>query len=155
MMAAPHLFADLDQAPDLATLGDLGDLGDLSQRPILSQGVTVYDPAGVATEYPHDDLWDALREVEDPELSISLVDMGLIVSAERLGMDGALAFVRLTYTAMGCPATEMIEGDIRERLLRIPGVHAVSLDVVWEPVWTKARLSAEGRDALLAYGVAV
>ena len=147
MMAAPHLT--LPQSPELA---------ELSQRPITPQGATVYDPAGVCTEYPHDDLWDALREVEDPELGISLVDMGLIVSAERLDADGrvgALALIRLTYTAMGCPATEMIEGDIRERLLRLPDVQAVYLDVVWQPVWTKARLSTEGRDALLAYGVAV
>ena len=141
-MAAPRMASEHADLPAL-------------NSPVTPQGATIYDPAGVYSEYPHDDLWDALREVEDPELSISLVDMGLIVSAERLGAAGELAFIRLTYTAMGCPATEMIEGDIRERLLRIPGVHTAQLEVVWEPVWTKARLSAEGRDALLAYGVAV
>ena len=106
-------------------------------------------------EYPHDALWDALREVEDPELGISLVDMGLIVDARREGPDGSRAGIRLTYTAMGCPATEMIEGDVRERLLRVPGIETVAIEVVWEPVWTKARLTAEGRDALLLAGVSV
>lgn len=115
-------------------------------------GATVYDPLGVCTEYPCDAFWDALREVEDPELAISVVDMGLVVA---LAHEGATARVWLTYTAMGCPATEFIEGDIRERLLREPGVAAVEIEVVWEPVWTKRRLSAEGRDALLASGVAV
>ncbi len=116
-------------------------------------GVRVYDPQGVTTEYPHDVLWDALREVEDPELCISIVDMGLIV-AVKLGDDG-VARIRLTYTAMGCPATEMIEGDIHARLMRVEGVRTVEVEVVWEPVWTKQRLTAEGRDALLVSGVAV
>ena len=104
------------------------------------------------SEYPHDEVWDALREVFDPELAISLVDMGLIVSAQR---DGAIARIELTYTAMGCPATEMIHDDMRERLLRVPGIERVEVEEVWEPVWTKARLTEEGRDALLLSGVSV
>jgi metal-sulfur cluster biosynthetic enzyme len=105
-----------------------------------------------AAEYPHDALWDALREVGDPELGISLVDMGLVIAAHR---EGARALVRLTYTAMGCPAMDMIQEDARERLLRVPGIAAVEIEVVWEPVWTKARLTQEGRDELLLSGVAV
>jgi metal-sulfur cluster biosynthetic enzyme len=105
-----------------------------------------------AADYPHDPLWDALREVEDPELGISLVDMGLIVSAHR---DGDRALVELTYTAMGCPATEMIDDDVRARLLRVPGVREVQIEVVWEPIWTKARLTETGRDQLLLAGVSV
>ncbi len=81
--------------------------------------------------------------------------MGLIVDAHREGADGATARVAITYTAMGCPATELIEGDIRARLRRVPGIQAVALEVVWEPVWTKARLTEDGRDALALLGVAV
>jgi metal-sulfur cluster biosynthetic enzyme len=109
-------------------------------------------PPANGAEYPQDALWDALREVPDPEMGISLVDMGLIVSAHQ---EGETARVELTYTAMGCPATEMIEDDIRARLLRVPGVRAVAIEVVWEPVWTRARLTAEARDALLLSGVAM
>ena len=106
---------------------------------------------GVA-EYPRDALWDALREVEDPELGISIVDMGLVVALAR---DGDTVRLALTYTAMGCPAMDMIEGDARERLLREPGIAHVAIEVDWEPVWTRACLTQEGRDALLAAGVAV
>ena len=108
--------------------------------------------ASTGAEYPHDPLWDALREVEDPELGISLVDMGLIVSARR---EGDRALVALTYTAMGCPATEMIDDDVRAHLLRVPGIHVVQIDVVWEPTWTKARLTETGRDQLLLAGVSI
>lgn len=113
-------------------------------------GASAGDP--LCADYPHDELWDAMREVMDPELAISLVDMGLIVAARR---DGATAHITLTYTAMGCPATEMIHDDLRERLLRVSGIQQVEIEEVWEPVWTKARLTAEGRDALVLSGVSL
>lgn len=108
-------------------------------------------PAGHA-EYPHDEIWDALREVEDPEMGVSIVDLGLVVAVERCG---PRVDVKITYTAMGCPATELIEGDIVTRLRRLSGVDDVAVDVVWDPVWTKARLTADACDALQLVGVAI
>jgi metal-sulfur cluster biosynthetic enzyme len=105
-----------------------------------------------AAVYPHDEIWDALRDVEDPELAISLVDLGLIVGVCR---EGSRASVTVTYTMMGCPAMDMIQDDIRARLLAVDGIDTVDIEVVWEPVWTKARLSSEGRDALLLCGVSI
>jgi metal-sulfur cluster biosynthetic enzyme len=110
-------------------------------------------PAGAhIADYPRDEVWDALREVADPELGISLVDMGLVVAVRR---DVQRVAVTLTYTAMGCPAMDMIEEDARARLLRLPGVESVEIETVWDPIWTKARLTEEGRDALLLAGIAV
>jgi len=97
-------------------------------------------------------VWAALRDVQDPEMPVNLVDLGLIYGVETL--EGHVR-VRLTFTAMGCPATEMIMDDIRERLLREPGVASVDLDVVWDPPWSAARLSGTGREALLAWGLSV
>jgi metal-sulfur cluster biosynthetic enzyme len=95
-------------------------------------------------------LWAALRDVEDPEIPVSVVDMGLIVS-----MDYAEGVVklRITYTAMGCPAMEMIQDDIRARLLREPGVERVEIDVVWDPVWTAERLSGSARQTMRELGI--
>ncbi len=95
-------------------------------------------------------LWDALRDVTDPEIPISVVDMGLIVD---LSMRDGVVFLKLTFTAMGCPATEFIMDDIRERLLREPGVREVKIETVWDPVWTKARLSEEGIDVMRYWGI--
>ncbi len=103
-------------------------------------------------EYPHDVLWDALREVPDPEMGISLVDMGLVVAAH---LEGDVAHITLTYTAMGCPGMQMIEEDVRARLRQAPSVRAVEIETVWQPVWTKARLTVEGRDGLLLSGLAL
>jgi metal-sulfur cluster biosynthetic enzyme len=109
-------------------------------------------PEDAGAVYPRGALWDALREVEDPELPISLVDMGLIVGIQQ---EGGEVTILLTYTMMGCPAMEMIEEDIRTRLAAIPGVESIDIQVVWEPVWTKERLTSEGRHALLLSGVSV
>ncbi len=97
-------------------------------------------------------LWTALAEVQDPEMPVSLVDLGVIYGiAESEG----LVEVDLTFTAMGCPASEFILEDIRERLLREPGVKEVRVNIVWDPPWTAARISEAGRDALEAWGLAV
>jgi metal-sulfur cluster biosynthetic enzyme len=97
-------------------------------------------------------LWSALREVEDPEIPISVVGMGLIVSLAYLP-ETRTADVQITYTAMGCPAMEFIEDDIREALLADPDVDAVDLEVVWDPVWTKSRIREESRATMRRLGI--
>ena len=99
-------------------------------------------------------LWSALREVEDPEMPVSLVDMGLVVSLDYVA-DIQTAQLKITYTAMGCPAMDMIQDDIRARLLREPDVSSVDIDVVWDPVWTHRRLSQAARATMRDLGVSV
>jgi len=99
-------------------------------------------------------LWAALQEVEDPEIPVSLVDMGLILSVDYLA-EVKTAKLRITYTAMGCPAMEMIQDDIRQRLLREAGVEQVDITVVWDPVWTSTRLSPLARRRMAAIGLGV
>lgn len=96
-------------------------------------------------------LWDALREVMDPELPISVVDMGLIVALTR---HAGVVDLKLTFTAMGCPAMDFIMDDIRTRLLQESGVEEVRIEVVWDPVWTKARLTEDGIETMRTWGVA-
>ena len=98
-------------------------------------------------------LWEALRGVEDPEIPVSVVGMGLIVSLEYVP-DQRRADLQITFTAMGCPAMEFIEEDIREALLRDPEVDEVTIEVVWDPVWTKDRLRAEAREKMRSLGIA-
>jgi metal-sulfur cluster biosynthetic enzyme len=95
-------------------------------------------------------LWDALRDVTDPEIPISVVDMGLIVDIQQ---HEGIVDLKLTFTAMGCPAMDFIMDDIRERLLREPGVQEVNIEIVWDPVWTKNRLSEEGIDIMRSWGI--
>ena len=97
-------------------------------------------------------LWAALAEVQDPEMPVNLVDLGVIYGIDE--KDGVVE-VDLTFTAMGCPASDFILEDVRERLLREEGVREVLVNVVWNPPWTVARMTEAGRDALEAWGLAV
>jgi metal-sulfur cluster biosynthetic enzyme len=97
-------------------------------------------------------VWAALAEIRDPEMPISLVDLGVVYGVET--GEGTVR-LRLTFTAMGCPAGDMILGDIRERLLAEPGVDEVVIDVVWDPPWSADRLTSDGRETLRAWGLAV
>jgi metal-sulfur cluster biosynthetic enzyme len=99
-------------------------------------------------------IWEALATVEDPEIPVSVVDMGLIVAVDYDEPTRA-AKLRITYTAMGCPAMDMIQDDIRARLLREPGIDQVDIEVVWDPIWTPQRLSAAARTTMRDLGVAV
>jgi len=97
-------------------------------------------------------LWQALESVQDPEYPVSVVDMGLIYSLQHHGRRAA---VQLTFTSMGCPCMEFIIGDIRERLLQEPDVDEVDLEIVWDPPWTRKRLTARAIEKLKSWGVAV
>lgn len=99
-----------------------------------------------------DGLWMALRDVEDPELPINIVDLGLVV---QLRFEAGMVSLKLTFTVMGCPAMDMIMDDIRSRLGREPGVESIRIEVVWEPIWTKARLTEDGKSQLREAGISV
>jgi metal-sulfur cluster biosynthetic enzyme len=97
-------------------------------------------------------LWRALQEVEDPEIPISVVGLGLIVSIAYRADERAVD-LELTFTSMGCPAMEFIEDDIRERLLAEPDVEEVRIEVVWDPVWTRSRIREGARARMRSLGI--
>ena len=92
----------------------------------------------------------ALREVDDPEYPISIVDMGLVRGVE---LRGGRATVKLTYTSMGCPCQDLIKADVRERLLRLDGVHEVEIEECFEE-WRRDHMSRRGVRTLRELGVA-
>jgi metal-sulfur cluster biosynthetic enzyme len=96
------------------------------------------------------DVREALAEVLDPEYPVSIVDLGLV---RGIAVEGTTVRVEITYTSLGCPCTELIQDDIRERLLRVEGVEEVEVEEVFEP-WTRRDISARGLKVLRESGVA-
>lgn len=90
-------------------------------------------------------IWKALETVIDPELYISLVDLGLIydVSAE-----GESVKVLMTLTTLGCPLFPVIEKDIKNTLLELEGVTSVDVEVTFDPPWSTDRMSEKGKAIL-------
>jgi metal-sulfur cluster biosynthetic enzyme len=98
-------------------------------------------------------IWEALTTVDDPEIPVSVVGMGLIVSVAYEPAQRQ-ANLQITFTAMGCPAMDFIQDDIREALTRDPDIDVVDIEVVWDPVWTKDRLRADARETMRRLGIA-
>ena len=110
--------------------------------------------AVVAAERVETRIWEALRHVEDPEIPVSVLGLGLVISV-AYRPDNRTAALQITFTAMGCPATDFIQDDIREALLADPEIDAVEIEVVWDPVWTKDRIRADAREAMRRLGIVV
>ncbi len=97
-------------------------------------------------------LWAALARVQDPELPIGIVDLGLVYGVR---VEEGRAEVDLTHTAIGCPALEMMREDVEVAARSVPGIEDVRVRTVWDPPWTKARLTPRGRMALRASGISL
>ena len=82
---------------------------------------------------------DALRNVFDPELGMSVVELGLIYGIEI--QDGAVT-VTMTLTTPGCPIHESMSTWVREAVMKIPGVEDVTVTLTFDPPWTPDRISA-------------
>ena len=94
-------------------------------------------------------VWAALGEVQDPELPVGIVDLGLVRSVR---VDGATVTVGITFTSIACPCTDVLVEDVAARLGRLDGVARVEVEELFEP-WSREDVSEAGRIALLALGV--
>lgn len=108
------------------------------------------DPLAAAPDDPEAGVWDCLQEVLDPEIPISLVELGLVYG---VAFDEGVAEIRLTFTATACPCMAFIREDVTDRLERESWVREVRIEEVWDPPWTTDRISDEGRRKLRKLGV--
>ena len=95
-----------------------------------------------------DDVVEALHGVEDPELGMDIVELGLFYDA-AVG-DGT---VKVTYslTSIGCPVGPMIQEDIERVVAELPGVEKVEADLTWDPPWSPERMSDDAK-FILGFG---
>ena len=95
-----------------------------------------------------EDVVDALRQVEDPELGMDIVELGLLYD---VAVEGPKVKVSYSLTSMGCPAGPMIEEDIQNVASGVEGVQEVETDLVWDPPWTPERMSDDAK-FILGFG---
>jgi metal-sulfur cluster biosynthetic enzyme len=98
------------------------------------------------------DVWEALYDVDDPEMPISVVDLGLIYGVR---VDGGRVEVNMTLTYTGCPAREMLKEEIRDRVAAVDGVESVDLRLVWSPEWSVEMVTERGKEQLREFGLSV
>jgi FeS assembly SUF system protein len=81
----------------------------------------------------------AIRTVFDPEIPVNIMELGLVydVWVDAAGVAG----IRMTLTAPGCPAAQSLPVEVAHKVKAVPGVSDAKVDVVWDPPWTKDRMS--------------
>lgn len=110
-------------------------------------------PGAVApSELTEETVRAALEGVQDPELPVNIVDLGLVYEIQ---IEAGAVTVRLTHTAIGCPAIDMMREDVEAAVAALPGVRSVRVETVWDPPWTKQRLTPRGRALLRACGISI
>src|ERR687892_1716592 len=85
----------------------------------------------------------ALRKIFDPEIPVSIYELGLIydIIIDRTSAVG----IRMTLTAPACPAAQVLPGEVKRQIAEIPGVSDVKVDIVWDPPWDRSRMSDAAR----------
>ena len=89
---------------------------------------------------------EALRQVEDPELGMDIVDLGLLYDVD---VAGSKVKVTHSLTSMGCPAGPMIQEDIHRAASELPGVEDVEVELTWDPPWTPDKMSDDAKFILV------
>jgi metal-sulfur cluster biosynthetic enzyme len=95
-----------------------------------------------------EDVFEALRQVEDPELGMDIVELGLVYDVD---VEGSTVKVSHSLTSMGCPAGPMIQQDIDSAARALPGVEDVEIELTWDPPWTPERMSDDAK-FILGFG---
>ncbi|HJO10096.1 MAG TPA: putative Fe-S cluster assembly protein SufT [Verrucomicrobiota bacterium] len=97
------------------------------------------------------EVWDALKQVYDPEIPVNIVDLGLVydlVIEKIQEEDGRRVQMKMTLTATGCGMGPAIAADAQNRILSLPGIDDASVEVVWDPPWHQSMISEEGKKTL-------
>jgi len=89
-----------------------------------------------------DEVIEALRQVEDPELGMDIVDLGLLYDVE---VQGPRVKVTHTLTSMGCPVGPMIQEDIHRVTSELEGVEDIDVELTWDPPWSPERMSDDAK----------
>jgi metal-sulfur cluster biosynthetic enzyme len=97
-------------------------------------------------------VWDALSEIDDPEMPISIVDLGLIYGVT---VEDGHAQVDMTLTYTGCPARDMLQETVRKQVAAVEGVDEAELRLVWSPEWTVEMVTEQGKADLREFGLSI
>jgi metal-sulfur cluster biosynthetic enzyme len=95
-----------------------------------------------------EDVFEALKVVEDPELGMDIVELGLVYDVE---VDGPKVHVTYSLTSMGCPVGPLIEQQIAETVSEMPGVEEVEPELTWSPPWSPEKMSEDAK-FILGFG---
>jgi FeS assembly SUF system protein len=86
---------------------------------------------------------DAIKTCYDPEIPVNIYELGLIYKTE-VNADGDVV-IDMTLTSPACPAAGSLPPEVERKVGEIPGIRAVKVNVVWDPVWTPEKMTEAAR----------
>tara|TARA_B100001175_G_C19329320_1_gene551702 strand:- start:222 stop:761 length:540 start_codon:yes stop_codon:yes gene_type:complete len=91
-------------------------------------------------------IWDQLKTCYDPEIPVDIVELGLIYDLSiKEGPTGKNVFIKMTLTAPGCGMGPVIADEVDRKINGVEGIESVSVELVWEPMWTRDMMSEEAQ----------
>ena len=93
---------------------------------------------------------NSLKQCMDPEVPLSIVDMGLIYGIDV--SDNNDVNIKMTMTTKGCPLHDTMVDDVTRYAKKVPGVNNVQVDIVWDPPWTMDKMSDEAKTKMKGFG---
>ena len=89
-----------------------------------------------------EDAWNVMKTCYDPEIPVNVVDLGLIYDLKIINSDKGIKInVKMTLTAPGCGMWPVIAQDVEDKLMGLPNVLIVKVELVWEPVWNQSMMT--------------
>jgi len=138
----PEIDVDVEGGPSYCTYTEYEHGVAVEELPATGEGAEGVEAA----------VWEGLYEVEDPEMPISVVDLGLIYDVT---VEDGVATVTMTLTYTGCPARDYLQADVRQAAARAEGVDEAEVELVWSPEWNLEMVTEAGKADLREFGVSV
>ena len=125
----PHHYSSDPHAPFIATAGKKNDAD--------------------CKKIDEAEIIECLKTIHDPELPVNIYDLGLIYEIKLIEKNDLK--IKMSLTAPGCPVAGEIPGQVANTLAKIPNIGLIEVELVWEPAWTKDRMSEDAKLALDIY----
>ena len=125
----PHYSSSDPHAPFIATAGNKNDVN--------------------IKKIDESEIIECLKTIHDPELPINIYDLGLIYEIKLIKKNDLK--IKMSLTAPGCPVAGEIPVQVANTLANIPNIGLIEVELVWEPAWTKDRMSEDAKLALDIY----
>ena len=129
-----------------------GNLVKISGKDADAIGKEVDDNIGQSMdinngEYSEELIWEQLRTCYDPEIPVNIVDLGLIYDLSKKGNKkvGYSLNIKMTLTAPGCGMGPSIAQDVENKVITLPGIKNVLVEIVWDPVWDRSMMSEDAK----------
>ena len=131
------------QTPEPSPIASSGT--QLTDRQQIKPQSEVATASEIHQPLSEEQVYDALRQCQDPEIPVNIVDLGLVYDVR---IDDSQVNVKMTLTTQGCGMGGYITQEAEERIRALPGVQNASVEIVWEPPWNPSMISASGRQTL-------